>query len=126
MSGDSRWHSWDDLQQLNQGRKIRVFLSAHREPLRRDRSGSGNEDSQGPLSFINIPSLRGVWYRRLLLHDGSVASLEEMFDPDRLKPDHVPGGWIGLGVSKRAIPGHPFGLHLSADEKSALIAFLRS
>ncbi len=76
--------------------------------------------------FYKIPSLRGVWYRPLLLHDGSVASLEEMFDPDRLKPDHVPGGWKGPGVTKRAIPGHPFGLGLNSDDKAALFAFLRS
>ena len=67
--------------------------------------------------FYKIPSLRGVWYRPLLLHDGSVASLEEMFDPDRLKPDHVPGGWIGPGLTKRAIPGQPFGLGLSTEDK---------
>jgi mono/diheme cytochrome c family protein len=76
--------------------------------------------------FYKIPSLRGVWYRPLLLHDGSVASLEEMFDPDRLKPDHVPGGWIGPGMTKRAIPGHPFGLGLKTEDKAALLAFLRS
>jgi hypothetical protein len=76
--------------------------------------------------FYKNPSLRGVWYRPLLLHDGSVASLEEMFDPDRLKPDHVPGGWTGLGVTKRAIPGHPFGLGLNTEDKAALLAFLRS
>ena len=67
--------------------------------------------------FYKIPSLRGVWYRPLLLHDGSVASLEEMLDPDRLKPDHVPGGWIGPGLTKRAIPGQPFGLGLSTEDK---------
>lgn len=76
--------------------------------------------------FYKIPSLRGLWYRPLLLHDGSVASLEEMFDPARLKPDHVPGGWKGPGVTKRAIPGHPFGLNLNAEDKAALLAFLRS
>ena len=76
--------------------------------------------------FYKIPSLRGVWYRLLLLHDGSVASLEEMFDPYRLKPDHVPGGWIGPGVTNRAIPGHPFGLALNTEDKAALLAFLRS
>jgi hypothetical protein len=76
--------------------------------------------------FYKIPSLRGVWYRPLLLHDGSVASLEEMFDPDRLKSDHVPGGWIGPGLTQRAIPGHPFGLGVNAEEKAALLAFLRS
>jgi cytochrome c peroxidase len=76
--------------------------------------------------FYKIPSLRGVWYRPALLHDGSAANLEEMFDPDRLRPDHEPGGWKGPGVAKRAIPGHPFGLALSAEDKSALLAFLRS
>jgi len=76
--------------------------------------------------FYKIPSLRGLWYRSMLLHDGSVANLEEMFDPDRLKPDHVPGGWPGPGVSKRAIPGHPFGLGLNAGDKAALLAFLQS
>jgi hypothetical protein len=49
-----------------------------------------------------------------------------MFDPYRLKPDHVPGGWIGPGVTNRAIPGHPFGLALNTEDKAALLAFLRS
>lgn len=76
--------------------------------------------------FYKIPSLRGLWYRPRLLHDGSVASLEEMFNPRRLRPDHVPGGWKGPGITKRAIPGHPFGLNLKPSEKAELLAFLRS
>jgi mono/diheme cytochrome c family protein len=88
-------------------------------------SGLATRTRKG-TGFYKIPSLRGVWYRPAFLHDGSVASLEEMFDPDRLKPDHVPGGWKGPGVSKRAIPGHPFGLGLNADDRQALLAFLRS
>jgi hypothetical protein len=76
--------------------------------------------------FYKVPSLRGLWYRPLLLHDGSVASLEEMFDAARLSPDHEPGGWKGPGVTKRAIPGHPFGFGLKPEEKEALLAFLRS
>ncbi len=40
--------------------------------------------------------------------------------------DYAPSGWRGPGVEKRAVPGHPFGLDLSPDEKSALIAFLRT
>src|SRR5262249_51500848 len=35
--------------------------------------------------YYKVPSLRGVWYRGHYLHDASVASLEEMFDPDRVK-----------------------------------------
>ena len=40
--------------------------------------------------YYKVPALTGVWYRGHYLHDGSVASLEEMFDPDRLKDTHVP------------------------------------
>jgi hypothetical protein len=76
--------------------------------------------------FYKVPSLRGLWYRPFLLHDGSVASLDEMFDARRLSPDHVPGGWKGPGVTARAIPGHPYGLNLTAGDKEALLAFLRS
>jgi hypothetical protein len=76
--------------------------------------------------FYKVPSLRGLWYRPFLLHDGSVASLEELFDGSRLSPDHEPGGWKGPGISKRAIPGHRYGLDLPSEEKEALLAFLRS
>jgi hypothetical protein len=76
--------------------------------------------------FYKVPSLRGVWYRPRLLHDGSIANLEEMFDPARQSPDHVPGGWKAPGVTTRAIVGHRFGLGLNPEEKAALLAFLRS
>jgi hypothetical protein len=76
--------------------------------------------------YYKVPSLKGVWYRGHYLHDGSVASLEEMFDPDRLKDTHVPGGWILPGVKTRAIKGHEFGLKLLAEERQALIAFLKT
>ena len=76
--------------------------------------------------LYKIPSLRGVWYRPRLLHDGSLASLEEMFDPARLSPDYVSKGWHPPGVTARAIRGHVFGLGLDAEEKTALLAFVRS
>lgn len=76
--------------------------------------------------FYKVPSLRGVWYRGHFLHDGSVGSLEEMFDPDRLRESHVPGGFVPPGVKSRAIPGHEFGLKLAAEERAQLIAFLRT
>ena len=60
------------------------------------------------------------------LHDGSAASLEEMFDPDRLKETHIPGGYSRPGVKSRAIAGHEFGLKLPAIERQQLIAFLRT
>jgi hypothetical protein len=76
--------------------------------------------------YYKVPSLKGVWYRGHYLHDGSVASLEEMFDPDRLKPSHVPGGWMPAGARTHAIQGHEFGLKLDAGEREQLIAFLRT
>ena len=76
--------------------------------------------------YYKVQSLKGVWYRGHYLHDGSVASLEEMFDPDRLKETHEPGGWSLPGVKARAIKGHPFGLDLPVEERQALIAFLNT
>ncbi len=76
--------------------------------------------------YYKVPSLRGVWYRPRLLHDGAVASLEEMFDSDRLNESHVPGGWIPFGQKTHAIRGHRFGLDLTPSERAQLIAFLRT
>lgn len=76
--------------------------------------------------LYKIPSLKGVWYRGLYGHDGSVASLEDWFDAARLRDDYVPTGFKGYKVEHRAVPGHEFGLHLAADDKAALIAFLRT
>jgi hypothetical protein len=76
--------------------------------------------------YYKVPSLRGVWYRRLLEHSGSISSLEEWFDRKRLRDDYVPSGWKGPGVTHRAVPGHEFGLDLSQDDKRALIAYLKT
>jgi hypothetical protein len=76
--------------------------------------------------LYKIPSLRGVWYRGPLSHDGSVATLEDWFDPSRHDDDYVPTGWIGWGVEHRAVPGHDIGLDLKPEEREALLAFLRT
>ena len=76
--------------------------------------------------FYKIPSLRGVWYRPRLLHDASMSSLEEMFDPARLNTEYEPKGWNPPGVTTRSVPGHIFGLSLNTEDRSALLAFLRS
>jgi hypothetical protein len=75
--------------------------------------------------FYKVPSLRGVWYRGRYLHDGSVTSLEEMFNPERLKPDFVPSGFKGLD-ERRAVPGHEYGLSLAGPDRDALVAFLKT
>jgi hypothetical protein len=76
--------------------------------------------------YYKVPSLKGVWYRGHYLHDGAAASLEELFDPDRLKPSHVPGGWMPADAQAQAIQGHEFGLRLDAKEREELLAFLRT
>ena len=95
----------------------RVSVGTDPDVALRTRKGTG---------FYKIPSLRGVWYRTRLLHDGSVASLEELFDAARLRPDYAPKGWNPPGVTERAVPGHTFGLNLSDEDKRALLAFLRT
>ena len=76
--------------------------------------------------YYKVPSLRGVWYRGPLEHNGSVATLEDWFDPRRLKDDYIPTGYKAFGVNTRAVKGHPFGLMLSTDDRAALIAFLKT
>lgn len=77
--------------------------------------------------FYKVPSLRSVWLRGPFEHNGSVATLEDWFDPNRLEDDYVPTGWKGPpGTKTRAVNGHPFGLQLKPDDKKALIAFLKS
>ncbi len=76
--------------------------------------------------YYKVPSLRGLWYRGPFEHNGSVATLEDWFDPARLRDDYIPTGFKGAGVRTRAIKGHEFGLQLGSDEKAALIAFLKT
>ena len=76
--------------------------------------------------YYRVPSLKGVWYRGPFEHNGSVATLEDWFDPTRLRDDYVPTGFKGLDVQTRAVKGHEYGLKLSSDDKRALIAFLKT
>jgi len=76
--------------------------------------------------YYKVPSLKGLWYRGMFPHDGSCATLEDWFDPNRLKDDYVPTGFKGYGIKHRAVPGHEFGLNLSPEDKRALIAFLNT
>jgi hypothetical protein len=76
--------------------------------------------------YYKVPSLKGLWYRRILGHNGSAATLQDWFDPARLSPQYVPTGFKGFDGKTRSIPGHPFGLALSPPERQDLIAFLKS
>ncbi len=62
----------------------------------------------------------------MLEHNGSVATLEDWFDPRRLRDGYIPTGFVGYGLTTRPVQGHAFGLGLSNNEKKALIAFLKT
>ena len=73
--------------------------------------------------FYKVLSLQGVWFRNAFGHGGQAETLEEWFDPARLKPDYVPKGFhVGPGP----IQGHAFGLDLPGAEKQDLITFLKT
>jgi hypothetical protein len=63
--------------------------------------------------YYKVPSLKGLWYRGPLEHGGSVATLQDWFDPARLHDEYVPTGFMGYNVKHRAVKGHEFGLDLS-------------
>jgi len=76
--------------------------------------------------YYKVPSLKGVWYRSMFGHSGWCAKLEDWFDPRRTRDDYVPTGFKPYGAKTYAVKGHSFGLDLSAEDKQALIAFLKT
>ena len=76
--------------------------------------------------YYKVPSLKGVWYRSMFGHSGWAATLEDWFDPRRLRDDYVPTGWRPFGVRTYPVKGHQFGLDLSDADRRALIAFLKT
>ena len=69
---------------------------------------SALESEARSTGFVRIPSLRGVGHTGPYFHHGAIPDLETLFDPAREEP------------------GHRFGLELDAEDRSALLAFLRS
>lgn len=68
---------------------------------------------------LKAPHLTGIWAHRVFLHNGSVASLEELLCYDGPRP--APSLEQGMRNS-----GHEFGCALATADKDALLAFLRS
>ena len=76
--------------------------------------------------YYKVPSLKGVWYRSMFGHSGWCATLDDWFDPRRVRDDYVPTGFMPAGQKTYAVKGHPFGLKLSQEDRTALIAFLKT
>jgi len=68
-----------------------------------------------------VPSLHGVSTRGPLLHDGSVASLDDFLNPARVTAE-FDARLHGTG----AVPGHRFGLELGSDDRAALLTYLHA
>jgi len=75
--------------------------------------------------FYRVPSLRMVWMEVCFLHDGSIGTLEELFNPARLKSDFRSSNWAP-SAKPHAVEGHEFGLKLNSGDRDALIAFLKT
>jgi hypothetical protein len=56
-----------------------------------------------------------------LLHDGTVPTVDALFDPTRTTPSFA-DRLHGTG----AVPGHVYGLDLSGADRSALVAYVAS
>ncbi|MBK6919750.1 MAG: c-type cytochrome [Deltaproteobacteria bacterium] len=79
-----------------------------------------NGTSRGTGLYRPAP-LVGVTAAAPYLHDGSVATLDDLFDRARLQPGFARGA-RGPG----AVPGHAYGTKLSAHDRDALVAWLRT
>jgi Di-haem oxidoreductase, putative peroxidase len=76
--------------------------------------------------YYKVPSLKGAWYRGMFGHSGWCAKLEDWFDPNRVQDDYVPTGFKPYGAKTFAVKGHRFGLDLSVEDRTALVAFLKT
>ena len=73
---------------------------------------------------ITSALLKGVWYRGPFGHGGEAATLEEWLDPQRVKEGYVRSG--SRGTKPQPVKGHEFGFSLNAEERQALVAFLKT
>jgi mono/diheme cytochrome c family protein len=70
-----------------------------------------------PTHELKSPRLVGLWAQGRFLHNGSVASVEELLCLAPRTPSSLPA---------QGSAGHEFGCELSVDDRDALAAYLRS
>jgi len=96
---------------------VRTSVGTDPEFTMRTRRGTG---------YYKVPSLKGVWYRSMFGHNGWCATLEDWFDPRRLRDDYVPTGFKPFDRATFPVNGHRYGLDLADADRRALIAFLKT
>lgn len=82
--------------------------------------GLGGGYDRGTRNYRTAPLLR-VLQSAPYFHDGSLAELDDLFNPSRLL-DSYTGGARGPGP----VNGHIYGMDLSYEEQQALLSFLRT
>jgi hypothetical protein len=92
--------------------------------LRRARAGKRGGGAVLPLAS-DLPDGSDGSAIDVIALDEALTGLETCSIPP-LRPDYEPKGWNPPGVTRRAVPGHELGLSLTAEDKAALLAFLRS
>lgn len=85
-------------------------------------SVAGNGLDAGQTAIFKAPSLKNVAITGPYMHDGRFATLEQVIEHYASGVQNGPA----LDYRLRGIDGQPQRLHLSAADKSALVAFLRT
>lgn len=82
----------------------------------------------GYSSGYRASDLHGLWATAPYLHNGSVPTLEDLLSPAAARPARFDrdGFAVDTTVLGNENVGHEFGTSLSADDKRALVAYLRS
>jgi hypothetical protein len=79
----------------------------------------GRSAVRGTGSY-RVPSLHGVGARGLLLHDGSLRTLDALLDPARVTTSYTGG------VRPGPVPGHLFGLDLGDADRAELLTYVET
>jgi len=84
--------------------------------------------SVGSSDGYRVAFLRGIWASPPYLHNGSVPTLEDLLSPAADRPaTFIRSGFtVDTTTQGNSNQGHEFGTMLSADDKTALVAYLRS
>jgi mono/diheme cytochrome c family protein len=82
----------------------------------------------GPTDGYRVGYLGGLWSRGPYLHNGSVPTLDDLLKPAAQRPATFMnnGFLVDTTLAGNSNRGHEFGVALSADDKTALIAYLNS